>query len=606
VPSASWTLLADTILHRALGQVRGHDSADYGPLIAESREAFTAALDGDSPFAGLVRNADLTVADAEVFAAICAIELDPLRQQAVCEIAGDTAQRRLSLSMVATLFGPDHVGPLALSEDSPLARAALVEIAVARTWSSRLVGPAERVSWHLLGDESLDPGLPLDLDVVEALAGEGDRSEPTDGELVLVVGTDATRRLQAAVGALPNAMFLVVDAPHEPEHWRALVREATISGTGIVLRVEDALSLDARHWIERTPHLHWAITSPAELPLDGLPRRAWRETLAGDPVARPDEVEAVFGNTDADGFGDHRLSAQQLRMIAIAAGGVGGPRAALRRLAAGPIEKLARRIRPRIGWDDLVLPPDQTAQLHELTARYRNRRIVHGQWGASAFPSPGVIALFAGPSGTGKTTAAEVIAADLGVDMFKIEVSSVVSKYIGETEKNLEQLFSAAESGDLVLCFDEADALLGKRSEVSDARDRYANLEVSYLLQRLETYEGMVVMTTNLQSNIDDAFLRRLHARISFPTPGPTERLLIWQRSLMGVPTKDLDLDAVANRFELSGGAIRNAALNGAFMAAAAGTPLTTDLVVLGLKREFQKHGRLITRELFGEWYDLI
>ncbi|MEO6123474.1 MAG: ATP-binding protein [Ilumatobacteraceae bacterium] len=627
----SWTLLVDTLLHRCesrLKAVEGEhidrtpDTADsqdspttdvvardpYEAIIRDARAAFVESMSAGSAFASLVAAAGLTIDEAEVFAAVCAVEVDPSRQRVVGRLADDRSRQRLSLSWLATLFGPDHLGPNAVSPDSPLVVAGLVEVNAAATWASRTVGPAERVTWHLVGDDSLDPLLPLDLEIVFASQTDADDNDDDSGDddLLLIVGADPARRLDMATARLAGNAFLTVSPPHEPEAWRAVVREATISRAGIILRLRDDLPPDARYWIERTPHLVWGISCPTQLPIESLPRRPWREIHAASPHVLPAEVAAAFPDGSADELAERRITAHQLRMIVSASAGVGGPRSALRRLASGPIEKLARRIRPGLTWADLVLPPEAETQIRELTERYRHRRLVHDTWGARAYPSPGVVALFAGPSGTGKTTAAEVVAGELGVDMFKIDLSSVVSKYIGETEKNLEELFSTAESGDMVLCFDEADSLLGKRSEVSDARDRYANLEVSYLLQRMETYEGFVVLTTNMQSNIDQAFLRRIHGRVSFPTPGPAERELIWRRSLADVPTQDLDLTFLAQRFDLVGGSIRNAALNGAFLAATAGVALSTEIALLGLKREFQKQGRLITRELFGEWYPIV
>ncbi|HEY9468881.1 MAG TPA: ATP-binding protein, partial [Propionibacteriaceae bacterium] len=207
--------------------------------------------------------------------------------------------------------------------------------------------------------------------------------------------------------------------------------------------------------------------------------------------------------------------------------------------------------------------------VRSVAERARDRHVVYGQWGFSPLPSTGVTAMFAGPSGTGKTLAAEIVAGALDLDLYRIDLSQLVSKYIGETEKNLSQVFSAAEASPVVLFFDEADALLGKRSEVADAHDRYANIEVAYLLQRLERYSGVVVLATNLANNIDPAFLRRVHVAVEFPMPKPAERLRIWQRSIpTSAPTRDLDLQFLAERFELSGGAITNAASTGAFVAA--------------------------------------
>jgi SpoVK/Ycf46/Vps4 family AAA+-type ATPase len=202
-----------------------------------------------------------------------------------------------------------------------------------------------------------------------------------------------------------------------------------------------------------------------------------------------------------------------------------------------------------------------------------------------------------GPSGTGKTTAAEIAAGELGLDLFVVDVSAVVSKYIGETEKNLEQVFDAASAGNHLLLFDEADALFGKRTEVSDARDRYANIEVSYLLQRLETFDGLLVLTTNLRGNIDEAFLRRIHVAMSFELPTTDERRAIWEHWIgQGAPVGDVDLDVLAERIDTSGGVIRNACLSAAYLAAAGADDgvLTTRLLLRAANRELAKLGRLV------------
>jgi SpoVK/Ycf46/Vps4 family AAA+-type ATPase len=281
--------------------------------------------------------------------------------------------------------------------------------------------------------------------------------------------------------------------------------------------------------------------------------------------------------------------------------------AAIRRLASGPLERLARHIRPRRTWDDLILASDRLEQLRELTARYRHRDTVYGEWGFPSYPSSGLVALFSGQSGTGKTLAAEIIAHDLGLDLYKLDLSSVVSKYIGETEKNLERIFNAAAAGNLVLFFDEADSLFGKRSEVSDARDRYANIEVSYLLQRLESYDGLVVLATNFQKNIDEAFLRRIHVGIEFPLPELPEREAIWRHSFPpSAPLGDIDWEFLARQFKIAGGNIKGAALHAAFLAAEAGEPIAMAHVMFALKREFQKLGRLRTAADFGPYADLV
>jgi len=283
---------------------------------------------------------------------------------------------------------------------------------------------------------------------------------------------------------------------------------------------------------------------------------------------------------------------------------------AARTIATPPLEGLARHIEPRYGWDDIVLPADGLAQLREMCARARHQMRVLEHWGYGRKHARrhGTTALFAGAPGTGKTMAAEIIAGSLGLDLYRIDLSAVVSKYIGETEKNLERIFRAADQGDAVLLFDEADAIFGKRSEVRDARDRYANVEVAYLLQRLEIYEGLAILTTNLRGNIDEAFLRRLDHVLEFPMPEEAERLQIWERA---VPSEapvapDVDLLFLARKFKLAGGHIRNIALTAAFLAAEDNTPIGMKHFARATRREYQKLGKLIAESDFEQHYSLL
>jgi hypothetical protein len=259
------------------------------------------------------------------------------------------------------------------------------------------------------------------------------------------------------------------------------------------------------------------------------------------------------------------------------------------------LSSLARKIIPRYTWNDIVLPEDQLAQLHELVDTVRQRPIVLDEWGLGQklVSSRGVAALFSGPPGTGKTMAAEVIAGELGLDLYKIDLSSIVSKYIGETEKNLERIFSEAETSNAILFFDEADALFGKRSEVRDSHDRYANIEISYLLQRMEAYDGVTILATNLRANLDEAFTRRLQFTINFPFPDRQQRQRIWQALLPPeVPReKNLDMAGLAQQ-RLAGGSIRNILVSGTYRAASDGQPLSTELLERSLRRELQKMGR--------------
>lgn len=277
--------------------------------------------------------------------------------------------------------------------------------------------------------------------------------------------------------------------------------------------------------------------------------------------------------------------------------------AAARARTVGQLEGLARRVQVRHTWADLVLPDDQLAQLRELCDQMNYRARVLDDWGFDRKLSlgKGLNVLFAGPSGTGKTMAAEVIAGELGLDLFKIDLSTVVSKYVGETEKNLERIFVAAHNSNAILFFDEADALFGKRSEVHDAHDRYANIEISYLLQKMEEYEGLTILTTNLSKNIDEAFVRRMHLIVEFPYPEREMRHRLWQMAFPAATplAPDMDFALLADRYRLSGGNVRNIALTAAFLAARDGGVVNMQHILWAIRREFQKLGRLADEHEF-------
>jgi hypothetical protein len=265
------------------------------------------------------------------------------------------------------------------------------------------------------------------------------------------------------------------------------------------------------------------------------------------------------------------------------------------------LEQLARRIDPKATWDDLVLPNEQLGTLRQLVAQVSQRSRVYEDWGWGERMSRGlgITALFAGESGTGKTMAAEVIARELRLDLYRIDLSGVVSKYIGETEKNLRRVFDAAEAGGAILLFDEADALFGKRSEVKDSHDRYANVEINYLLQRLEAYRGLAILTTNMKSAMDQAFTRRLRFVVDFPFPGVEERRRMWSLVFpAATECVGLDVDRLA-RFALTGGSIHNVALNSAFLSAHAGEPVTMPRVLDALRAEYRKLARPVSESDF-------
>ena len=282
--------------------------------------------------------------------------------------------------------------------------------------------------------------------------------------------------------------------------------------------------------------------------------------------------------------------------------------AAARDLTTPNMQRCAIGIEPRYGWDDLVLPAEQMKQLHGVAARFQYRSIVQRNWdfGRNMPRGGGLSALFTGPTGTGKTMAAEALARDLSLRLYQIDLASVVSKFIGETEKNLSTIFREAELSQSLLFFDEADALFGKRTEVKDAHDRYANIEVNYLLQRMEQYQGLVVLATNFQENIDDAFLRRLHCVVRFPFPDEQAREQIWK---LQFPAKapvagPLDFAFLAGQ-KLAGGNIRNVAIEAAFEAAQEGGAagrISMDHIINALKHEFQKQGKLVMKGDLGRY----
>ncbi|HZT60725.1 MAG TPA: ATP-binding protein [Pyrinomonadaceae bacterium] len=268
------------------------------------------------------------------------------------------------------------------------------------------------------------------------------------------------------------------------------------------------------------------------------------------------------------------------------------------------LDDLAQRIEPAAGWGELVLPEYQLRMLREIAAHVRRRGVVYESWGFAARGGRGlgISALFAGSSGTGKTMAAEVLAGDLRLDLYRIDLSQVVSKYIGETEKNLRRVFDAAEESGAVLLFDEADALFGKRSEVKDSHDRYANIEVSYLLQRMESYRGLAILTTNLKTALDTAFMRRLRFVVHFPFPDAAQRAEIWRRVFPpGTPTEGLDYEKLS-RLSVAGGHIRNIALHAAFLAADEGAGVSMAHILRAARGEYEKMERPLTEAESGGW----
>jgi ATP-dependent 26S proteasome regulatory subunit len=413
---------------------------------------------------------------------------------------------------------------------------------------------------------------------------------------------------------------LPADADGAHEVLLRAVREAALHGAVLYLDSMEDLprpgSSALAWWLARHPGLVIMASGKEWVPPAGPPlgvveisflqpgpqirRRAWAAALRRAGIA----PEADLAETLADRFrcGPGQIADAVASAAARArAAGTEPTEAELFTAARGQtahlLTALTSKITPTHSFDDLVLPDDSITQLRELCQRVILRERVWQRWGPSrpVPPGRGTIALLAGPPGTGKTMAAEVVAAELGLDLFKIDLSAMVSKYIGETEKNLERIFTAAADTDAILLFDEADALFGKRSEVRDSHDRYANIEISYLLQRMERYDGIAILATNLREHLDEAFTRRLHFVVGFPFPGEEERSRIWEICLPSGDLRgdDIDVERLGRDFRLSGGNIRNAAVHAAFLAAAQDTPIGADHVRQAVAREHQKMGKI-------------
>lgn len=338
------------------------------------------------------------------------------------------------------------------------------------------------------------------------------------------------------------------------------------------------------------------------LPALGVRKRLWAEAVAACTCLADDIDASVIA-------GKFRFGLGQIKEALRAAEGLARWRspenwqitakdlsAACRAQSSPRLGTLTHKIEPKYRWDDIVLPEDNLAQLQELCQQARHRYLVYGEWGFDRKLSlgKGLNALFSGPPGTGKTMAAEVIANELELDLYRIDLSQVVSKYIGETEKNLHQIFLEAQAGSAILFFDEADALFGKRSEVKDAHDRYANIEVGYLLQKMEEYEGVAILATNLSQHIDEAFVRRMHFIVEFPFPDREDRMRIWQVVFpREAPlAQEVDFEALAREIKLAGGNIKNIALAAAFYAAGNGRVIQMPHLWQAARREHQKLGR--------------
>ncbi|MDH6108484.1 hypothetical protein P3T36_003872 [Kitasatospora sp. MAP12-15] len=628
-----------------------------------------AGVGATSRLEALADTFGLLPVDLELLLVAIAPDLDVRFEQLYGYLNDDLAQRRPTIGLALELCGLPAAGAgrFRFSAQAPLITGGLLEITEPeRPLLSRGLRLPDRVTAHLLGDDELDCALRGLVRVGRAAAGAagagaaaaGDFAEParriraaaaSGSALVQLLdqGGSAGRLAVDALAGLVRRPLVVdlaalatrpPDAPNAADAAvRALAREARLSDSGVVLGPLDAIEPErpehARLLRELCAELAdvplivhgtrgwdpaWARESPVVIvvpPLDPGQRAAqWARALNASPGRgeAPAELSAELAEAVAPYRLDEDQVARAAGVAARTAAAEGRPvgaddlRAAVRAQNGAGLARLARRIEPAVGWDDLVLPDPTARQLHELALRAIHRDQVLGRWRMrpGGGRGRGVIALFAGESGTGKTMSAEVIAAELGMELYVVDLSSVVDKYIGETEKNLERIFTEASQVNGVLLFDEADAIFGKRSQVKDAHDRHANVESAYLLQRMESFDGIAVLTTNLRSNLDEAFTRRLDVIAEFPLPDEEQRRALWDRCLgKRIPRgDDLDLGFCARRFELAGGSIRACAVTAAYLAAETGRPLSMAQLVSAVMGEYRKLGRLVLESEFGPW----
>ncbi|MGH3826397.1 MAG: ATP-binding protein [Pseudonocardiaceae bacterium] len=590
----------------------------------------------------LQRDFGLEPLDVEVLLIALMPDIDPRFEQIYGYLNDDVTRRRASVGLALGLCGAPEASAAARSRfgaDSPLLTGGLIVVDDQdRPLLSRALRVPDRVAAHLLGDDQPDPlltdilaplppAMPVDVEgtLVHGLANEVGllylRERPGAGA---VASACAAAR---SVGRRPLVVDLrwLTSRADAAELITVAVREARLTGSVFIGACVDSLvehrdlirgMADSGARVVLTGTVHWdplwSATPPLliEVPTPTTEQRCalWRECLDGQltPGLNPDAATAAFVLSPeqvAQAIRSARLQAHVRGSAVTETDLVHGARA---QNTIG-LARLARRIEPAVGWTDLVLPEPTAAALREIAVRARHRSRVLDEWimRPGGGRGRGVTALFAGDSGTGKTMSAEVIAADLGLDLYAVDLSGVIDKYVGETEKNLERIFTEAAGVNAVLLFDEADAIFGKRSEVRDAHDRYANIESAYLLQRMESFDGLAILATNLRANLDDALTRRLDLIVDFPMPDAPLRRGLWDRCLgCRIPrAADLDLDFCARAFELTGGNIRSAVVSAAYLAAKEDRSVGTADLVAGVYQEYRKLGRLTLETEFGKYF---
>ena len=584
---------------------------------------------------GLVRLFGLTPFERDLLLLSAASELDSAFAALIGKLNNDAQRQQPSFSLALAALPNAHWS--ALNPSGVLRRWKLLEVVSGATLTSSGLRVDERVLHYLAGVNTLDARL---LPLLEPIRGEVELVASQRGlveriisawsqrvpvlPVVQLIGVDrearratalsATRAFNGDLHAL-NAALLPTNIADLENLATLLRREVALLNLALVIETDDLDATDnaKNGWLnafllrysapvmlsglerQRVPH---RTTLPLEVdkPTGPEQRELWRMHIGTDNESVIEQMTTQFS-----------LSAHGIRAIAL---GTGADRSQLwgaaRQHARPKLDDLAQRLTTTATWDDLILPDAQRRILVDMTAHVRQRQTVYEQWGFASKGGRGlgISALFAGGSGTGKTTAAEILGRELELDVYRIDLSATVSKYIGETEKNLKRLFDAAEDGGVILLFDEADAIFGTRSEVKDSHDRYANMEVSYLLQRMESYRGLAILTTNLKNSIDGAFLRRIRFVVQFPFPDFEERELLWQRAFPAqTPTRGLEPRLLA-QLQVSGGNIKNIALGAAFIAADAGEAVGMQHIYRAAEAEYAKLEKQLTVSETNGWLE--
>jgi hypothetical protein len=580
-----------------------------------------------SPLGLIVQRFGLAAGERDVLLLAAAPELDPAFATLLAYCQDDATRTRPSAAFAATLFAADAHGEAALRRalgaQGVLRGAQLIEqdlgggLVVAARVLDLLNGASVSADVEGLTQVARQPLLTGAQAALALQLGQWLQAQATPRQLNLV-GPRGAGRSHVARAACGHAGLAVLRA--NPVGSRASLppatvvwREAVLAGAAVLVETDG--SDEALAWLRALagrvalvvvsdaplPAMHADLTLPVARPDRTAQHALWQQALATWDLAADADLPAVVQQFDlgpaAIAAAAHAASElarlrEPRRPPSISSQDL---RSACRAQARAALDELAQRIEPAAGWDDLVLDADTLAQMRALAAQVGSRARVYDDWGFGAALSRGrgICALFAGPSGTGKTMAAEVLARALDLELYRVDLAATLSKYIGDTPKNLGRIFEAAERSGALLFFDEADALFARRTDVRESHDRYANVEVNYLLQRMESYTGITVLASNRKNDFDRAFLRRLRFVIDFPFPDAAARRRLWGKVFpAGARLEPLDLDTLA-RLELPGASIRTIALNAAFTAAHAGRAIGMADLLQAARREFTKLDRL-------------